>query len=475
MSGPMGSTGQDEGEKGGLTPSQLGILQLNNLTFKLEPDMAVVIQRNVQSSFFQSTAYTAGATMTAVCNTGSAFVNLRQSALVLDVLLTDAASGVWFGTHGGSAANLINRIQIIAKNGVVLERIDNANQLAACKVNYQFSESWKNSVGSLMGIADTSAQLGWLSGNTKAQLQRFVIPLYVFSTLCESIGSLCPSQLLAGARIEILLESSANALIGAVGEIPVYAISACRLEFESYLLTDSVMKVIQQTAASQGLEVIGATTQNTQSQRVGDQIVVDVAKSCSRALSVIYKERPPVGAAAKANGYASFPQFDPMASAVITDAANSLVYVNIPQEWSVRAGQLYFPQSSLRSASAHVGQSDNELYMQTLRAFQKFNPGTMGQNASANTSIYEFRGTPAQGLNLGAQGVAGGNACFALDLQRSAILTSGIPLSNSHQLSITYKTSNTFVASNTFNYLVDVYLTYQVCIRTFLSQCAIEV
>jgi len=38
-------------------------------------------------------------------------------------------------TNGGSAANFINRIQIIAKNGVVLERIDNANQLAAAKIN----------------------------------------------------------------------------------------------------------------------------------------------------------------------------------------------------------------------------------------------------------------------------------------------------------------------------------------------------
>lgn len=35
--GPMGNAGADEGEKGGLTPSQIGILQLNNLTFKLEP------------------------------------------------------------------------------------------------------------------------------------------------------------------------------------------------------------------------------------------------------------------------------------------------------------------------------------------------------------------------------------------------------------------------------------------------------
>ena len=49
MSGPMGDAG--------LTSSQVGILQLNNLQFKLDPDMAVVTQRISQSSYFEGEGY----------------------------------------------------------------------------------------------------------------------------------------------------------------------------------------------------------------------------------------------------------------------------------------------------------------------------------------------------------------------------------------------------------------------------------
>lgn len=139
-------------------------------------------------------------------------------------------------------------------------------------------------------------------------------------------------------------------------------------------------------------------------------------------------------------------------------------------------GQLYFPQQSIRGGG--MSSAENELYMQTLRSFQKLNSGSGGMHASANTSLFDFRGLLASQLgSTGPQGNAGSNACFALDLQRSAILTSGIPLSNSHQLSITYKAQKDVVtgAGNDVSYLVDVFLTYQICIRTFLSQCVLEV
>jgi len=448
-----------------MTPSQVGILNLNNLSYKLEPDLAVVVQRNVQSSFFTSQSYGPSQTMTCIVNSGSAFVNLKQSYLVLDVANlstggTDASTS-WFGPHGGSGCNFINRIQIIAKNGVVLERIDNANALAAAKVCYM-SQSWKQSVGSLAGIASTSAALGWASGDdvttVGAITLRFMIPLYMFSTFCDSMGSLCPSQLLSGARFEIQLESADNAMISTeASKVNNYAISQCRIDFESYLLTDSVLRIINQTAASQGLEVVAATSQDTQSQRTSSAIVVDVARSCSRALNVLYKERAVPGA----TGYPAVGStlFDHMASAAI-------VAGNIPSEWQVRAGQLYFPQSSIRNPGTSLGYAENELYLQTLRSFQKLSP--VGDKVSAFSSLFDFRGSLTSTAGSAA---AGSNACFALDLQRSAILTSGIPLSNSRQLSIAYRTTTS--PPSTLN--VDVYLTYQILVRVFLSQCVLEV
>lgn len=468
---PAPKRAREESSEDAISPSQIGILQLNNMTYKLEPDLAVVVQRNVQSSFFLSQSYTAGSTMTCIVNSGSGFVNLRQSYLVLDVTNSSTANA-WFGLSGGSAANFINRIQIVAKNGVVLERIDNANVLAAAKVAYAYDNSWINSVGSLMGIAPSiTTMLGSSTGWATGAKVRFIIPLYIFSTFCDSMNSLCPAQLLAGARFEILLESASAAMIGAAKTDALnYSISACRIDFETYLLTDSVMSVINQVAASTGLEVVSATTQDTQSIRNSTRLVVDVARSCSRALSVLYKERYPKSAAGAdgANGYPGNSLFDSMASAFMLATAGTGGYINVPKEWQIRAGQLYFPQTSIRGDGTALGLCENELYQQSLRAFQKLNLGPMGEKAGANVSLTDFRG--ATPLNI-LQGPQTGKACFALDLQRSAILTSGIPLSNSRQLSITYDTN--FVSAGSF--LVDVYLTYQILVRTFLSQVVLEV
>ncbi len=445
----------------------------------MPPDLAVVVQRNVQSSYFQAQSYAPGSTMVCIVNSGSAFVNLRQSYLVLDVQNTSTggtsagATAGWFGTKGGSAANLLNRIQIISRTGVVLERIDNCNQLSSCKVNYAYSQDWLNTVGSVMGIGSTASTIGWTSSSLSTTgaggaVLRFIIPLYVFSTFCESMDSLCPSQLLAGSRFEILLENPSIAMIDGTDNDKVlnYQVVGCRLDFESYLLTDSVMRVLNQVSASQGLEVTSAASQDTQALRLsasgGSQIVVDVARSCSRALSMVYKERLPAGTSGAPVGTL----FDNMASAPIGKFS---AYINTPKEWQVRAGQLYFPQASIRggvtlaSAVNGAGSAEDELYAQTLRAFQKFNPGALGQLSSANSNLFNFRGTLS---------TSGGTACFALDLQRSAILTSGIPLSNSRQLTIQYSTN----VGGTFpNYLVDVFLTYQILVRVFLSQSVLEV
>lgn len=506
----------------GLSPSQQGILALNSMSYRMEPDLSIVIQRNVQATYFQNQDAAPGATLTAILQTGSCFVNLRQSSLVLDVQnqsINASAGGAvsgansspaWFGTNGGSACNLISRIMLTSKNGTLIERIDNCNVLSAIKVNYKYDDSWRHSVGSLMGVVmpagilnsgtsttatvsqtETAQSLGWLSASDGATadsgaITRFVIPLYVFSTFCDSLGSLAPPQLMAGMKVEILLENPANAMMdaspGAAGinnKILNYHVVACRLDLESYLLTDSVQTVLNEEASSRGLDVVSATTVDTQAQRTNNTISVDVSRSCSRALSVVYKERVLPVATNIAYIYGGGAFFDPMASAVY----GSSLSVSYPQEFQCRAGSLYYPQSSIRGSNALTATAD--LFAQTLRAFQKLNVGGAGENAGAGTSLYQFKGSlttaaNVTGLNATAAGpsttpiwptVQGGRAVFALDLQRSAILVSGLPLTNARQLNLLY-TNNT---SNGGPFQVDVYLTYEVVVRCFNTQVSLDI
>jgi hypothetical protein len=91
--------------------------------------------------------------------------------------------------------------------------------------------------------------------------------------------------------------------------------------------------------------------------------------------------------------------------------AASLDAASYISEWSARAGSLYFPQASIRGIGPR--QTSPELYAQTLRSVSKWHQ-TMG--VSAGVSESEFRQ---------------GSAAFGLDLERSNVQLSGIPLSNS--------------------------------------------
>ena len=180
----------------------------------------------------------------------------------------------------------------------------------------------------------------------------FIIPLYVFSTFCNSLSA----QLMSGLRVEIQLESAANSMMdcsssGGAKSLN-YAITGCRLDLESYILTDSVMKVLNQECSSRGLEVISQTTSTTQAQRSTTSITVDISRSCSRALSVIYKERVPQGSASSQIGVGpnsvaapatalNGSQFDPVASAVIS-TGDVTGFSNYPVEFQVFFYLFYF-------------------------------------------------------------------------------------------------------------------------------------
>ena len=115
-----------------------GVLSLNNLTYQLAPDLSVAITRTVTSQFFQSQTHAPGSSGICIFNTGSSFVNGKESFLVLDVqnlsrTAAGAATNAWFGAYGGSAANFINSLTILSRSGTVLEKIDRANQLSNIK------------------------------------------------------------------------------------------------------------------------------------------------------------------------------------------------------------------------------------------------------------------------------------------------------------------------------------------------------
>ena len=396
-----------------------GLLSVNDLNYSLKPDLSVCVSSTSVSNFFQAQTYGPGQTAVVILNTGSSFVYGPNSSLVVEVTVTGGDTIADFGDYGGSCANIINRITILTRSGSVLERVDNSNVLSSVKIMYEKDINWLNSTGLIMGAGATVTQVG-----------KFVIPMSILSGLFAS-EYLLPSALMSGLRIELVLDTFVNAFHAATATN--YSVTAIKLETEVYQLTDSVMRTLNERAATDGLECVFPTYFNTQSTRNTNAINLESRRSCSRALSAFYKEM--LVRTTPATNH-------PMATAPYGNTACSAL------QW--RCGSLYFPNSVISASTAVLNSA--ELYYQTLKGFKDYNNK---YNSNINSSYTTWlAGGVIQGVNL----------------ERSTIVDlSGIPLSNSRVLSLnaTFSNNNT-VTGNLF-------LQYLTLARVFLSNVTVEV
>jgi len=492
-----------------------GIIAVNGLSYKLPPDLSVAIQRNNQSQFFQAQGYTSGATAVCVFNTGASYVDMRRSYLVCDVkntsTLANGSSSTysWFGPNG-SACNLLNRVMIQTRSGAVIERVDNANQLASARLYMEHGRDWcgdqfVNSQfdtyngGTPAGTADTgvilenrllsslgSAQVygaqplnygaslsqsivvtatstspvtvtstysssnGYKEAWATNDVRRFCIPLGELSPVCRYSQSLWPASLCSGLRFELLLEQPQNSMMSRLDDdIMNYQITNIRIVAECYQLSDMVLRVLNTMASTSALEVVSVTAHDTQSTRTAASINVDSGRACSRALCYLYRERP-------MKPSTSHCLFDPFA----TSPQSNTFYITQHQ---ARVGALYFPQQPILNADSAAGwkECSDEMYIVTLQAL-----GNMGfEPKHTVTSPYKFR---AERNN------------FYQTLERSNVIdASGIPLSNSRLLSIqqvwngyTSESSSTSIGGP---FLIDLYLFHSVLVRVYLSGANVEI
>jgi len=438
------------------------ILGANKLTYRLNPDLSVAVQRNNQSQFFQNQSYAPNTLGVCIFNTGSSFVDVSRSALVLTVKNSGTAP-CWWGPSG-SACNLINRITIMSRSGSVIELIQNANQLAAHTLAFRHDRSWRGeakmkttdsgsyadadalSVGGnamLYGAAAapftaTTAANGAIDYSwANSQTQRFVIPLAEISPFFSSCSQLLPASLCSGLRIEILWEIAGNALMSTTSTASAmdYLITDCRFETECYQLSDMVLRSLNDQASSSGLEIVGVTAYNTQFNRSQAAVSVDCSKAVSRAISYIFRERAVLTSAETTK--------DHFACFAVTPT-------DYPVQFQARIGGLYYPQQSVRSGDGWRT-ACSDLYYITLQSL-----GALGWAKSGiATNFYTY---------LSSQ------FSVTQTLERESVLgLSGVPLSNSRLLNIQMQ----WVNPNTT--VGDLFLIYAILVRVFVSGTNVEV
>ena len=91
-----------------------GLLQINNLSYQLKPDLSMCVSRASTQQYFAMSEYSPGSSMICMFNTGSSFVYGPRTYLSLDIQNTSAAGSFTFGN--GSGANLIQRITVSSRH-----------------------------------------------------------------------------------------------------------------------------------------------------------------------------------------------------------------------------------------------------------------------------------------------------------------------------------------------------------------------
>ena len=272
--------------------------------------------------------------------------------------------------------------------------------------------------------------LDWGTGETV----RFVIPLGCLSTFFDTCDQLVPCQLASGLRIELLLEDGKSAMVQATSGVTASAfeISNATLNLQSYLLSDVVLRTLNEMSASSGLELVHQTVYSAVGQRNSSLLTSELGKSASRCLKALYHERAVTSTALTQDVFAS-------------PTWTSSYYV---QELQWRLGSLFFPNTSIRGDGPR--QSSPELYASALQAFGQMTKS--GPNISVTEP--EFRS---------------GKAVYAQSFERSSVLDlAGQPSSNSRIISLVSRFSDTAVHDSSF------YLFFAQLIRVFSSNAVVE-
>jgi hypothetical protein len=195
-------------------------LLINNLVYTLPSSETEALQRNDMRNYFDQRNYNAGQTIRAVFQTGSRYVDVLNSSLVMDVACSDveAADPTW---GQGSALNLIKNVRVYHKNGTELVNIQNHNVSQMIEDKCKNTREWFDNVGWLMGYrADNLINGHGTINNAGNPYQQnpivggsvqYIIPLPCIAPIFSPAAKqLMPNMLASGLILEIDLATSAE-------------------------------------------------------------------------------------------------------------------------------------------------------------------------------------------------------------------------------------------------------------------------
>lgn len=403
---------------------------MNNLIYARPSSGSLINERTQKLSYPASLSYSLGSTMQFVINSGTESVWGPSSYLKLKLDITAGANNYQIN---GSLLNLFSQARLYHRSGELLEQVFFSDILSNIKLRYMTSASDYSKLYSLIGAPP-------IPGSTSAEAvppgvgAYYMLPLSFLFGIFDNHSQYIPSQLLAGARMELVLNSS-SAECGMTGTAVVVANITPVLSLDCSQLYDAVQKQLLEESAdvqASGIQYTYSTYFSSQSASQIGAVNIDVLQSASLTERV-FLVNTQTASLDPANGAPKY-NFLPL------KASNG--------DWSYqfRIGAHYLP--------IYAVQDNVESFQQTQIAF--------------NGAYNQFRSVPTHtGISVSAFGAT--NAVYATSLEKSAadVALSGEPTNNSRI--VNFSAQGTVVAfKNT------VFLQYVRVANLMLDSCVVD-
>jgi len=291
------------------------ILEINNLTYELPQTSCAARQIQKTRSFAFPSSYTdiqAGTEIPIVFNTGSAYIDARQSSINFTLKCNTSDSndmkyyafdfGDEYKNSGASILNLISGIELESRDGSILYRQNYTNIMQVTR-EYKISNEKKNMLTLIGGSNDNTVAFDVNTGsvypNYRVNLDNnYNIPL---STLCPffNTSNLLIPALVAGLKLRLIFaqpKSNVVAIGADFGQLALPAdvsfdISNVSLYLHQVDLYDGVQSVIRNSLikSSEGLKFPFYCHHNSRFRPESSNFTYDVQLSCQNVSYVAIK------------------------------------------------------------------------------------------------------------------------------------------------------------------------------------------
>lgn len=251
----------DEKNDSAMPKSNYSMLADNGVLYRAPSQLSSVVARTYKVEYSQRSEYSVGAPIIFDFNTGTSYVDPQTAILSFDVVLTTSGAAAGANTaltwgNGLGACSLIDEIRIISKNGVEIDRTQDAGLLAKVLADWTLSAEGRANAQMADGYGGASITVPTPAATITTTVS---IPMKLLSGFFRPTvkGMMLPAGLASGLRIEMSL-ASANRAFQSVdalaNDLVTYVVRNPQMLMQLSDFNDPTQSALFTQSAQSGLE-----------------------------------------------------------------------------------------------------------------------------------------------------------------------------------------------------------------------------